>query len=180
MNNENLVAEIESWFADHEDGEFCVLPIEHLSTRTGEFANAVTIIYTTKPQYLAQYQSLLGLSQPLASLGRPGLPCRDDLLLLQNHDCHRIFVGDCDPPDILTFASLREHVSIAWAGVSDAFLSTYETNTAPISIPLSHTERATIPQLTNFCPDFRELVGTKCSNLLDAGFKIELESVVMR
>ncbi len=58
------------------------------------------------------------------------LPSWDDLdcqgweiyrRLMRRHE-GLFFLGDADPPDLLTFAWLRAHTSIAYLGVNDQFL----------------------------------------------------------
>ena len=166
---------IESWFRNHDDGEFCLLPWDVLSSRGGDFANARTVLYTTKGHVLATIKGLPFLDPPIATIGRNGLPSPDDLPLLKRSQ-RRMFIGDADPPDIMIFAWLREHIPIVWHGVSDAFLEHHgNRDNHSIRIPLSDSEAESYKHMTILCPDYRELLGPYCSSLLDDGFKIELE-----
>ncbi len=117
----NRVREIESWFLDHEDGEFVVASSAQLSTVVGDFSTSRTVIYTTKVACLRQNLKAFDVAHPVTIVGRYGLPVSTDLVHLDGSpagaNCH--FVGDADPPDILAFAWLREHVPIRWLGVND-------------------------------------------------------------
>ena len=44
----NRTDQIEQWFRTHDDGDFSVLPPDHPSLQIGNFANARTIVYTTR------------------------------------------------------------------------------------------------------------------------------------
>jgi len=172
--------EIEAWFLAHDDGEFCVIPPDRPSARIGDPRNAGTIVYTTKPHCLSRIRNLCRLQQPIATVGRYGLPRGNDLPFIRGASLYRIFLGDADPPDILAFAWLCEHLPIQWYGVNDDFLAQHGTrNFDPIRIPLSGAERETVPVLPRLCPNFHELLGEYCSSLLDSGFKIELEGAIV-
>ena len=174
------VIEIESWFRSHENGEFCVMPMERASIWDGSTNEAKTIIYTTKHHCLPRIKGLSELPPPVATISRGGLPVADDLRRLNGQAQTRIFIGDADPPDLLAFAWLREHVPFAWHGVNDAFLNRHATRDLDcIRIKLSTDEQETVPQLGRFCPDYRELLGEYCASLIDAGFKIELEGAII-
>ncbi len=178
----NRQREIESWFHDHEDGEFAVLPAEHPSTVVGDRVVSRTVIYTTKLHCLVQNVEAFSVARPVMMLGRCGLPLPSDLIHLAEFaidaSCH--FVGDADPPDVLAFAWLREHVAIGWLGVNDALLNgAQNSENAPTALSMSAAERAAMEVLPVLCPDFRELLGPYCSSVLDRGFKIELETAMM-
>lgn len=172
--------QIESWFRTHEDGEFCQLPSDFKSAQVGDFAHARTILYTTKRHCLARIKGLSFLEPPIATIGRPGLPLPDELSLLRGSSRCRVFIGDADPPDLMVFAWIREHLPIVWHGVSDAFLDNHGTRDMPwIRVRLSRSESKACKYLPVFCPDYRELLGPYCSSLLDDGFKIEVEGATI-
>ena len=178
--SQNRADGIEAWFRAHEDGDFCLSPSNPLSVCVGDLANARTIVYTTKYQCLPRIKDVSQLQEPIAIIGRYGLPVHDDLSLLRGSSKASIFIGDCDPPDILVFAWLREHLPIVWLGVNDDFLVRHGTRKLDwIRIPLSDAERKTVPYLPTLCPDYREFVGEYCSSLIDDGFKIELEGAII-
>ena len=176
------IKSIESWFRANEDDEFCECPPDHRSDRSGDHATARTVIYTTKSHCLPRIRGLKQFESPIATIGRYGLPSSRDLPFLQGASplINRIFLGDADPPDILVFAWLREHVPIRWDGVNDEFLVRHgNQDDDSIRIRLSDAERETVRKLPQFCPDFRELLGEYCSSLLGDGFKIELEGAII-
>ena len=181
-DSQNLVAAIERRFREHEDGEFSIVPSEVPSVRVGDGLTARTLIYTTKQHCLSRIE-VGELVQPVAFLGRYGLPGRVDLDWLRggSQEVSRLFVGDADPPDLLIFAWLREHFSIRWEGVSDDFLKARGYGGDPcIQIRLAESERAATGELARLCPDYRELVGPSCASLLERGLKIELEGALAR
>jgi hypothetical protein len=178
----NRVREIEAWFREHENGEFVVAPSLHPSELVGDLSASRTVIYTSKLPCLLANLSAFDVEHPVLIVARSGLPVPTDLIHLNDlrvgTNCW--FVGDADPPCILTFAWLREHVAIRWLGVNDELL-----NRNPISdrgrleIEMSGAEKLTMPALPNLCPDFREFLGPDCCEALDRGFKIELEGAMM-
>jgi len=93
------IDQIESWFRMHDDGEFSVLPPDPPSSQIGNFAIAPTIVYTTKQHCVARIKGLSQFGEPIATIGRYGLPVRCDLPLLRGSVQCPIFIGDCDPPD---------------------------------------------------------------------------------
>lgn len=181
MNNDRVGA-IEKWFREQEDGDFSIASPEIPSVRGGDCLAARTLIYTTKQYFLPRIE-ISAFLQPVATLARYGLPSRDDLDYLRGgcSEMSRHFIGDADPPDLLVFAWLREHLPIQWAGVSDDFLSSHFYDGYPgIHIRLSDSERAAVAELGRFCPDYRELLGDSCASLLESGMKIELEGALVR
>ena len=183
MNQESptRVVAIESWFHQQDDGGIVVTSRNVSPAVSGDLEHARTIVYTTKPHCLRHIQGISELSQPVASIGRYGLPGDGELKLLRGSTvpCRRLFLGDADPPDLLVFAWLREHVPITWHGVSDDFLDrNVQRNREDIQIPLSPTESSALPLLPAVCPDYRALLGEYCASLLDRHLKIELEGAV--
>lgn len=178
----NRAREIEAWFYDHQDGEFVVLPSAHPSSIEGHPTTSRTVLYTTKGHCLAHKLRPLGVAHPVTIVARYGMPGPNDLLhfdgLPVGATC--CFLGDADPLDILAFAWLREHCAIGWLGVNDEFLSRIATqDQAPPEIPMSEAEKQAMHALADLCPDYRDLVGPRCSATLDRGFKIELEAAII-
>ncbi len=182
-NSMNRLNQIESWFHEHQDGEFGILPADHASLRVGDSQTASTVVYTTKPHCLSLIARIPTLAQPVAGIGRSGLPLRSDAHFLGNQSDPRaslLFLGDADPPDLLVFAWLREHVAIRWFGVSDSFLRLCgNLGNREILIKSADSEKSTVLRLPDLCPDYRELLGDYCSSALDRGSKIELEGAMM-
>jgi hypothetical protein len=178
----NRVREIESWFHDHEDGEFVVAASEHGASVEGDSAAAQTVIYTTKVHCLSHNLHALHVAHPVMIVGRYGLPVSADLIHLDavpvGTRCY--FLGDADPPDLLAFAWLREHAAIGWLGVNDKMLNqSPASDHASLEIAISEAEKQTLRVLPDLCPDFRDLLGPYCCGRLDRGFKIELEAAMI-
>ncbi len=178
----NRVRVIESWFHDHEDGEFVVAASDHRSSVVGDSSAARTVIYTTKVHCLSHSLHALDVAHPVMIVGRYGLPVSGDLNHLDalpvGTCCY--FLGDADPPDILAFAWLREHAAIGWLGVNDKLLNqSPASDRASLEIAMSEAEKQTMRVLPDLCPDFRDLLGPYCSGTLDRGFKIELEAAMI-
>ena len=179
-SSDTRIEQIESWFRTHDDGEFSVLPPDHASLQIGNFASARTIVYTTKPHCVARIKGLGQFGEPIATIGRYGFPLRGDLPLLRGSAHPPIFIGDCDPPDLMIFSWLREHLPIVWHGVNDQFLDIHgNRDLAWIQIKMSESESEASRLLPDLCPDYRQFLGPYCSSLLDAGLKIEVEGAII-
>ena len=178
----NRVRQIESWFHDHEDGEFVVVPSERPSSLVGDRSVSRTVIYTTKVLALGRNLRAFDVAPPILLVGRYGLPISTDLIHLNGLPAgtHCYFAGDADPPDLMAFAWLREHAPIGWLGVSDELLNRSPTaDRSWMEIPMSDAENQAVRKLPGLCPDYRDLVGPHCSATLDRGFKIELEGAMI-
>lgn len=178
----NRVREIEAWFRDHGNGEFVVAPSSQPSKVVGDRSTARTVIYTTKLHCLRANLSAFDVVHPVLIVGRCGLPLPTDLIHLNElpvgTNCW--FVGDADPPCILTFAWLRAHAVIGWLGVNDELLNRNPTSDrGRLEIEMSDAEKLIMPALPNLCPDFGDFLGPQCREMLDRGFKIELEGAMM-
>lgn len=174
------LARIEEWFYRGEDSDFTVLPSTVPSQLLGNFELANTIIYTTKQHCLSRIPGISESPNPIASVGRYGLPVLVDLPLFRGNSVTRLFIGDADPVDLLVFSWLREHVPFVWYGINDLFLEKHGTqDISQIHLRLSESEGLVRPHLQAICPDYRELLGPYCSSLIDNGYKIELEGAIM-
>ncbi|MFO0912713.1 MAG: hypothetical protein U0795_07135 [Pirellulales bacterium] len=179
QSSQSRIDQIEAWFLAHQDGEFAVTSSVSSSIRTGDASIARTIVYTTKHQCLPRLRALPELPGPIATLSRYGLPVVDDLPFVRGATPDRIFFGDCDPPDLLAFAWLREHFPIVWRGVNDGFLQQRGHRSAGrFCLQLSDSELQSVSILPQLCPDYRTLLGEYCSSVIDQGFKIELEGAL--
>jgi hypothetical protein len=180
QSSKERVDAIEAWFHSHDDGDFGIAPDGYDSVRVGNPMLAKTVIYTTKNACLSRVRSLSQLPSPMAVIGRYGLPTVDDLPFVFGSSPSRIFIGDCDPPDILIFSWLREHLPIVWHGVNDNFLELHRTRFIEwIWIPMSVSEREAVSLLPELCPDYRKLIGDYCASVLEDGFKIEIEGAII-
>jgi hypothetical protein len=118
-------------------------------------------------------------SLPFGLIGRYGLPEVGDLEWIRSLTTGRdhIFLGDCDPPDLLIFAWLRCHLhGLRYVGVGELLLHKLAIpNLTSIEITLSDSEVRSLPLLRRACPDLTAIVGPKCAAMLDRGRKIEIE-----
>lgn len=171
-----LLERIEAWFQTHDDGEFSVGGV---ASYTGDFAQARTIVYITRPRCLSRLSARAEWAEPLAILGQYSLPGVAELAALRAAaaETPRLFIGDLDPPHLLAYAWLRAQVAIEWYGVSDRFLlrQGHSPQRSELHIHLADSELAALPLLRQCLPDLVQLVGPQCAALLLAGKKIELE-----
>jgi hypothetical protein len=144
-------------------------------------APADTFVYTTKTHAAIHLLLLPDNELPIGLVGRYGLPRDEDIARLADivRGSAVCFLGDCDPFDLLVFASLQSHLPIRFLGTSDAVVSALGVDVNErITIPLSLEERYALPILNEVWPEYKEAVGANCSKLLDADRKLELEALV--
>jgi hypothetical protein len=87
-----------------------------------------------------------------------------------------------DPPDLLIFAWLRASLSsqaVVHLGVNDALLAQLNANVPDhYTIPLSPAESGAIELVERTLPDLHELVGPRCTGILQSQRKLEIEAVI--
>jgi len=173
---------IYEWFAAHEadDWDF-FLPLNgYPFSVVPPKPETENIIYCTKPHCLHRLVHDLGSKHSFAAIMRSGLPCDDDLDWLRPQVASRklLFLGDADPADLLTFAWLSEHLTIRYAGLSDALLLQcgVELNDE-LTIPMSKPEIAALQLVAECLGEMQSRLGPWCSGLLSSGRKIELEAL---
>ncbi len=175
---------VERWFADHAgDGEF------ELATNLLELPSVpssgtrLRTVYTTKPAVLrdSHFADSAELPSPIV-LGQYGLPDKTKICQLDEWlgaDSLE-FLGDLDPPDLLIFTWLRDHLGsqrCRYAGLSDRLWEDIHGDPTQFKIALSAAERAAWPLVRELLPDSQRLLGSGCWALLESGFKVELESL---
>jgi hypothetical protein len=108
-------------------------------------------------------------------------------LLVDQLDAPVFFVGDLDPTDLTTYATLvsgnRPESSLSKAtylGVGDEWLKLCERDAPgrPLSvtcITLDASERSALERLHALAIDWRKVVGKRSMKLLASGMKLELE-----
>jgi hypothetical protein len=181
MNPANL---IESWFADHEDGEFVVASGDYRFAVVEPAGKTDPIVFTTKPHPVLAAIDASRHSISLGLIGRYGLPAESEIASfrsrLAGHPLY--FLGDMDPADLMIYCWLRTQLApkpLFHIGVSDGYLETLSAD-LPDSFILrsSPFEVASLELLERVFPDVRATVGERSSRLLNEGRKIELEAVV--
>jgi hypothetical protein len=176
---------IEKWFDDHDgEDDFWRCVPNYPYAIIGPPAERAKVIYLTKGTVMsgAVEEQVKPISFGLIS--RIGLPCNSDIGWLRDLIGSRelLFIGDMDPADVLIFAWLRERLqptTITHIGINDQFISRLGVNVSEsFHIALHQTEKAAVSILEDLIPDVRAVIGTKCSDLLNEGYKIELEAIV--
>lgn len=180
MNREDSIARIAAWFAEQDDGEFVRLPVTHPYAVTAAPAETRRFLYTTKYATVLHALEATGVTSTQV-VGRCGLPNDRDVSWLRAlaGDHPVLFLGDCDPVDLLIFVWLRLQLPIRHVGVSDSFIEKLGIRRGDsLTIPLSDSEQKALLLVAELCPDRTELVGSVCLALLNAGRKIEVEAAV--
>lgn len=180
---EGAAQAISKWFREHDDGEFVRLPATHPYSVTAPSLPSQRILYTTKPHCVLSALEQSGAGLPISIIGRAGLPGESDAEWLQSLVADRVllFLGDCDPADLLIFVWLRSQVPLTHLGVSDRLIQRLGVSTEGLAtIPLTDEEREAFSLLRDLCPDYRDLIGARCAALLTHGHKLELEAVGLR
>jgi hypothetical protein len=176
---------VEKWFADHDaDGEFvCHVRAVPYSV-IGPAPVAGSLVFATKPTLVSVAIHVEGSAAGLSLVGRYGLPREADLnwIIPMIGTRELLFLGDMDPPDLMVFAWLRDRLrpkQVRFLGVNDQFLDVSGIS-APESfaIPLAGSERRSLAVLPEVLPDFREIVGPHCAQMLESEYKIEIEAIL--
>jgi len=97
------------------------------------------------------------------------------------------FVGDLDPLDLTVYAMLRRGsadlrpkgraLAVSYFGVSDRWpeMRRFPKSEIKGTLGMERLEREHLKFLLGVLPNLRELVGDRCFELLEEGFKLELE-----
>lgn len=182
----DILKRIEEWFAQPCDGgEFWQCEPTDEFTVVGPVPESAdtTYVYSTKPHCVTFAKREHREFDGLGFIGRYGLPRAKDVAWIRRVlDGRRMaFLGDMDPVDLMTFAWWRAMLApgqVAFLGVGDGYLDRLGIEIPEhYMIPLAADELRAMPVLELVCPDYRELVGDRCSARLDTGLKIEVEAV---
>jgi hypothetical protein len=151
------------------------------------------IIYTTKIDWLARLTdgltdipdevAILWMYGPLSAQHRAVVRA-----VTQSLNAPIYFVGDLDPLDLVTYATLMEPgesplAAMTYLGISDAWLERCERDLASrpgmtmqaVCIPMDPEEQNALARLNQLPPPWTDPVGPRASSLLAAGLKLELE-----
>ncbi|MFO0901074.1 MAG: hypothetical protein U0836_26910 [Pirellulales bacterium] len=182
---QSSLAQIEDWFARHDDGEFTRLPPDAPYSWVAPLSPVERLIYTTKPRVLAAAVARVPGTH-VGFLGRYGLPGAHDadwiarLAAAQSLE----FLGDLDPPDLLVFIWLCERIGqnrVAFQGISDALLASAGVSVDDLPwIALSPAEQVALPLVDRLAGGLASLVGPSCAALLERGRKVELEAIAFQ
>jgi hypothetical protein len=186
MTTNELLDNIEKWFAEHEDGEFVCGPRVAPFSVIAPLKTTLQVLLTTKPQVVSLGIENSKSPEQLAMIGRYGLPGRSDVPRISELVGTRSvqFVGDMDPVDLMVFAWYRATLAplqLVYLGVNDRLLADLgAVMTERVRIPLAPSESKSLVVLKQVFPDYREVIGSECDRVLSSGFKIELEAVNLR
>ncbi len=147
------------------------------------------VLYTTKVEWLtAITDGLARVPDDVALLWRYGpLGAAHRALLdgiLQTLDAPLCFIGDLDPLDLVTYATLREHNAppARHLGISDAWLDLCERGFAragmtlkSVCIPMDPSETAAVETLAGLSRRGVISLGPRALSILQSGLKLELE-----
>jgi hypothetical protein len=151
------------------------------------------IIYTTKIDWLARLtDGLTNVPAEVAILWRYGplSPQYQAVVraVAQSLDAPIYFVGDLDPLDLVTYATLAAPgesplMAIGYLGISDGWLERCERDLAlrpgmamqAVCIPMEPEEQNALARLKQLPPPWADPLGPRATSLLSAGLKLELE-----
>lgn len=164
-----------------DDGELTDLPHSHPYSIIFPSTPSCPVIYTTKTLATTELIAPLGKWPATGMVGRYGVPTMEDIPNIARlvHDHPTYFLGDCDPFDLLVFASLRQHISISYLGVSDSIVSAFGVDVREsITIALLESELRAMSLLQEVWPEYSTFVGPNCAQMLADNRKLELEALV--
>ena len=150
------------------------------------------IIYATKIDWLVRLtDGFTNIPDDVAILWRfAPLSGRHRALVravVQSFDAPLYFVGDLDPLDLVTYATLREPTDSPLAttnylGISDSWVERCERDLASqgksidtVCIPMGAEEKDGFERLKQVPTDWVSLMGPRASSMLGSGIKLELE-----
>lgn len=178
-----VASRIESLFTG-DDGEFVRLPRAAAYSIVPSHGASRSLIYCTKAHVLTAIFADCPIPEDLATVARTGLPYESDVEWLLSLAAPRglLFLGDLDPPDLLVFAWLREHLRplpVEHLGIGDAMFDLLGIRPDDLpTIPLAASERAALPLLATIAPDLFAGAGERSRSLFQSGRKVELEAVL--
>lgn len=175
---------IDDWFAMHDDGEFVRHGRSAPYSVVSPLAGCSCVLFTTKPVAILEAIGIAGLPKEIALIGRYGLPASADIEWITDFVKRQriLFFGDLDPPDLLIFAWLREHMppdQVRFLGVSDSLLRALAVQfSGTAEMELAPSEAKSLPIIETVLPDLVSVVGARCARSLKRGKKIELEAAL--
>lgn len=174
---------IERWFAAYDDGEFARQQRSIPYSVIGPTTDRARLLFTTKPAAVLAAIGEAEIPRQFAMVGRYGLPSpRDSDWIAKLTRNGMVFLGDMDPPDLMTFAWLRERLggrSLSFVGVSDTFLRLLKVSLSSVrTIALAPSEEQCLSVVGNVLPELSAMIGPGCAKCLHGGSKIELEGAL--
>jgi hypothetical protein len=176
-----LIAVIEAWFAEHNDGEFVSGIREQPYSVIGPASDDGRIIFATKAHIASAVMYDGQISEEFGMISRGGLPSQTDLRWISQMigTCEVLFLGDMDPVDLMVFAWLRAGLHprrVTHVGVNDAFVKAAKfSSIKTLWCPCDPLEQQSLPLLKEVLPDLTKTVGKNCARMLEQGQKLELD-----
>jgi hypothetical protein len=151
------------------------------------------IIYTTKIDWLARLtDGLADLPKDVAVVWMYGPLTAQHRAVVravaQSLDAPIHFVGDLDPLDLVTYATLTQPgesrpAAVSYLGISDPWLERCErdlasrpgTSMQAVCIPMEPDEQNALAKLKQLPPPWSDPLGPRASSILASGLKLELE-----
>lgn len=150
-------------------------------TFDGPTENAAFVIYTTKFFAVERLIANSEIDVETDVLGRYGIPSDQQLESTWSFIGNRqtIFLGDCDPIDLLVYTFLSERIKIDYFGVSDLLLWALGTKIENWNtIELLNDELEALELLKETKIQYENLMGSRCYEMLKQGRKLEVEGAV--
>lgn len=180
MEND-LIALIETWFAEHRDGEFVSDIREQAYSVIGPASDGGRMIFAAKSHIVSAAMYEGQLFDEFGMIGRGGLPSQADLQWISRVIGPRevLFLGDMDPVDLMVFAWLRASLHprhVTFVGVNDAFIKAVKVSSIKTFwIRCDPSEQQSLPLLKKVLPDLNAVVGKNCARMLERGQKLGLD-----
>jgi hypothetical protein len=178
------LADIESLrkqVAAFDDGEITTQDRTYPFNVVPPLANSKSVLYTTKFHSLRRFSESLETGPPCGVLARYGMPEIEHISWISAfvNDRTLLFLGDCDPFDLIVFSALASVFEIEYLGVSDRLLKLMDVDIDHhLTIPLESGEAAALELILEKSDRMQTLVGPNCYAMLKEGRKMEIEAVV--
>jgi hypothetical protein len=175
----DMLNDIRRWFSNLQDGEFVVyeptVPYEFIAPSDAEGF----VLYATKPRSVLHWLGHFPWEQGMGMMARYGLPDSRDVAFLRRlmERAPVVFLGDLDPPDLLIYSWLHAQLpGIRYFGVGDRLLNVRGMAPDPrVTIQLATVEREAMRTFPSVFANLAPVVGPRCENLLNSGYKLETE-----
>jgi hypothetical protein len=140
-----------------------------------------TVLYVTKwpPIYRASESSVNAMN--CGVVARYGIPNVEEISWVKEFakDRKLLFLGDCDPFDLLVYSAISSVFAIEYLGVSDRLIKLLDVNIERnITIPLATAELDALEYLQLRTPQLESLLGANCYRMLTQGRKMEVEAII--
>ena len=143
--------------------------------------NENTVLYVTKWTAIQRISESSLNSMNCGVVARYGLPKVEDIFWIKEfaNDRKLLFLGDCDPFDLLVYHAISKVFEVEYVGVSDRLLTLWDVDIDKnITISLVDAEVEALEYLLARNPQLESLLGTECYRMLREGRKMEIEAAI--